>query len=42
MVLMSALIVGCKNEGEGDDYYKYFKTDTIRVLSYKEYCCISY
>lgn len=37
MVLMSALIVGCKNEGEGDDYYEYFKTDTIRVLSYKEY-----
>lgn len=39
MVLMSALIVGCKNEGEGegDDYYKYFKTDMIRVLSYKEY-----
>ena len=36
-VLMSTLIVGCKNDEEADDYYKYFKTDTIRVLSHKEY-----
>lgn len=38
IALMSFLFVGCTKEEEVvDDYYKYVKTDTISVLSHKEY-----